>query len=119
MAERKIDLKKNVFSKSQYIKTINTQFSELGVTTLQEDLDSQIDVTQFFQSYNDLFYEIPANGATNSHEYLIKTSGEYIDSEIDNEVIQALQNEIAQLREELLQSQQNLIDITNQQTNNS
>ena len=82
MAERKIDLKKNVFSKSQYIKTINTQFSELGVTTLQEDLDSQIDVTQFFQSYNDLFYEIPANGATNSHEYLIKTSGEYINFDL-------------------------------------
>ena len=58
-------------------------------------------------------------GELNSHEFLIKTSGEYIDSEIDNEVIQALQNEIAQLREELLQSQQNLIDITNQQTDNS
>ena len=69
--------------------------------------------------YNELFYDIPEMGELNSHEFLIKTSGEYIDSEIDNEVIQALQNEIAQLREELLQSQQNLIDITNQQTNNS
>ena len=49
MAERKVDLKKNVFSKSQYIKTIDTQFSELGVTTLQEDLASQVDVNQFFQ----------------------------------------------------------------------
>ena len=69
--------------------------------------------------YNELFYDIPEMGELNSHEFLIKTSGEYIDSEIDNEVIQALQNEIAQLREELLQSQQNLIDITNQQTDNS
>ena len=85
MAERKIDLKKNVFSKSQYIKTINTQFSELGVTTLQEDLTSQIDVSQFFQAYNELFYEIPANGDTNSHEYLVKTSGEYIDFDLVQE----------------------------------
>ena len=69
--------------------------------------------------YNELFYDIPEMGELNSHEFLIKTSGEYIDNEIDNEVIQALQNEITQLREELLQSQQNLIDITNQQTDNS
>ena len=113
MAERKIDLKKNVFSKSQYIKTINTQFSELGVTTLQEDLDSQIDVTQFFQSYNDLFYEIPANGATNSHEYLVKTSGEYINFDLIQEEIEALRDEIAGLREENLELQ---VEITKFQT---
>lgn len=113
MAERKIDLKKNVFSKSQYIKTINTQFSELGVTTLQEDLASQIDVSQFFQAYNELFYEIPANGDTNSHEYLVKTSGEYIDFDIAQEEIEALRAEIAGLREENLELQ---VEITKFQT---
>ena len=113
MAERKIDLKKNVFSKSQYIKTIDTQFSELGVTTLQEDLNSQIDVTQFFQSYNELFYEIPANGDTNSHEYLVKTSGEYIDFDVAQEEIEALRAEIAGLREENLELQ---VEITKFQT---
>lgn len=113
MAERKIDLKKNVFSKSQYIKTINTQFSELGVTTLQEDLSSQIDVSQFFQAYNELFYEIPANGDTNSHEYLVKTSGEYIDFDVAQEEIEALRAEIAGLREENLELQ---VEITKFQT---
>ena len=113
MAERKIDLKKNVFSKSQYIKTINTQFSELGVTTLQEDLTSQIDVSQFFQAYNELFYEIPANGDTNSHEYLVKTSGEYIDFDLVQEEIEALRAEIAGLREENLELQ---VEITRFQT---
>ena len=113
MAERKIDLKKNVFSKSQYIKTIDTQFSELGVTTLQEDLNSQIDVNQFFQSYNELFYEIPANGDTNSHEYLVKTSGEYIDFDLVQEEIEALRAEIAGLREENLELQ---VEITKFQT---
>ena len=113
MAERKVDLKKNVFSKSQYIKTINTQFNELGVTTLQEDLNSQIDVTQFFQSYNELFYEIPTNGDTNSHEYLVKTSGEYINFDVAQEEIEALRAEIAGLREENLELQ---VEITKFQT---
>lgn len=113
MAERKVDLKKNVFSKSQYIKTIDTQFSELGVTTLQEDLASQVDVNQFFQLYNDLFYEIPANGTTNSHEYLVKTSGEYINFDLIQEEIEALREEISGLREENLELQ---VEVTKFQT---
>ena len=113
MAETKIDLKKKVFSKSQYTKTIDTQFSELGVTTLQEDLASQIDTTQFFQLYNDLFYEIPSNGETNSHEFLVKTSGEYINYDQIQEEIEALRQEITGLREENLELQ---VEITRFQT---
>ena len=44
-------------------------------------------------------------GPTNSHEYLVKTSGEYINFDEDNEIIAALQKEIAQLRQDLLQEQ--------------
>ena len=116
---RNIDLNKTVFNKRDYEKTIDSSFTQLGVKSVQEQINEQPTVQKFFDMYNELFYDIPEMGELNSHEFLIKTSGEYIDSEIDNEVIQALQNEIAQLREELLQSQQNLIDITNQQTNNS
>ena len=116
---KNIDLNKTVFNKRDYEKTIDSSFTQLGVKSVQEQINEQPTVQKFFDMYNELFYDIPEMGELNSHEFLIKTSGEYIDSEIDNEVIQALQNEIAQLREELLQSQQNLIDITNQQTNNS
>ena len=114
-----MDLNKTVFNKRDYEKTIDSSFTQLGVKSVQEQINEQPTIQKFFDMYNELFYDIPEMGELNSHEFLIKTSGEYIDSEIDNEVIQALQNEIAQLREELLQSQQNLIDITNQQTNNS
>lgn len=113
MAETKIDLKKKVFSKSQYVKTIDTQFSELGVTTLQEDLASQIDVNQFFEIYNNLFYDIPSNGETNSHEFLVKTSGEYISYDQIQEEIEALREEITGLREENLELQ---VEITKFQT---
>ena len=111
MAEERLDLIKDVFNKAEYIKTINTSFSELGVTSITEDQQLQPTVEEFFGLYNSLFYDIPALGETNSHEYLAKTSGEYINLEDTNEEIQALQAEIAQLRSDLLSAQMDNIRI--------
>ena len=105
MAEESIDLRKEVFNKAQYIKTINTSFDQFGATTINEDLKAQVTVEEFFGLYNSLFYDIPALGETNSHEYLVKTSGEYINFNEVNEEIEALQAEIAQLRSDLLSAQ--------------
>lgn len=105
MTEKRIDLKKDVFSKAQYTKTIDTSFSELGVTTITEDLQSQPSVEQFFQLYNDLFYDIPPNGPVNSHEYLVQTSGDYINFNSENIEIEALRAEISTLRRDLLNAQ--------------
>ena len=103
--EQKVDTKKNVFNKDQYSKTIDTSFREFGVTTISDDLQSQPTIEQFFELYNQLFYDIPPNGETNSHEFLVQQSGEYINFEANSEEIQALQDEIANLREELLNAQ--------------
>lgn len=111
MAQERLDLRKEVFNKAQYIKTINTSFDELGITELNEILESQVSVEEFFDLYNSLFYSIPALGETNSHEYLFKTSGEYINFEETNEEIQALQAEIAQLRSDLLDAQMETVSV--------
>ena len=63
--------------------------------------------------YNNLFYEIPSNGETNSHEFLVKTSGEYINYDQIQEEIEALRQEITGLREENLELQ---VEITKFQT---
>lgn len=110
--EQKIDTKKNVFNKAQYPKTIDTSFKELGVTSIVDDLNSQPTVEDFFNLYNELFYDIPPNGETNSHEYLVLTSGEYINYDQDSELIQALQEEIAGLREELLTTQIQIAELS-------
>ena len=55
MAEERLDLRKEVFNKAQYIKTINTSFNELGNTSLTEDLQAQPSVEEFFGLYNSLF----------------------------------------------------------------
>lgn len=103
--EQRVDTKKKVFNKAQYPKTINTEFSELGVTSITNAIAETPTVEEFFQLYDELFYDIPALGATNSHEYLVRTSGEYINFDEQNEIIQALQEEITGLREENLQLQ--------------
>ena len=105
-----IKLNKEVFSKRQYQKTIDTSFTQLGVKTIQEQIDEQPTVQEFFNLYNELFYEINELGPTNSHEYLIKTSSQYINFDENDELIEALQREIAQLREELLETQKQLAD---------
>jgi len=112
-----INLNKEVFNKQQYEKTINNKFSQLGVKTVQEQINEQPTVEEFFQIYNDLFYDIPEVGETNSHEFLVKTSGEYINFNENDELIQALQDEIAQLREDLLEAQQQQLEQAQQQTN--
>jgi hypothetical protein len=111
MAEERVDLLKNVYIKNQYTKTINTNFSELGVTTIAEDLQQQPNVEEFFGLYNTLFYDIPPNGATNSHEFLVQQSGEYIGFDQNQAEIEALQAEITQLRKDLLAAQIDIVEL--------
>ena len=113
MAEN-LNLNKEVFNKRAYLKTIDTSFTELGVKTIQEQIDKQPTVQEFFDMYNTLFYNINELGPTNSHEFLIKTSQEYIGFEKENEIIELLQAEIASLRDQLLNAQKQLADFAQQ-----
>ena len=101
----KIDLIREVYSKTGYPRIIDTNFNELGNISINEQLEAEVSVEEFFQLYTKLFYEIPSYGGVRSHEYLITTSAEYIDFEPNNDIIEALQREITQLRKELLKSQ--------------
>jgi hypothetical protein len=103
------DLSREVFSKSQYQNTIDTNFSQL--ITPQNEIAGDVlpTVNQFFDYYNQLFFDIPKFGETNSHAYLIKTSQEYIGQSLVNEEIQALTAEITNLRQQLLDVTQQAI----------
>ena len=58
----KIDLIKKVYSKTEYPKIIDTQFQQLGVISVNEQIEATATVQQFFESYNELFYDIPSYG---------------------------------------------------------
>jgi hypothetical protein len=110
MASEVVNLNKQVFEKRQYDRTINTSFTQLGQSTLVDTGSALPSVDQFFDYYNQLFFDIPKFGVTNSHEYLIKTSQEYIGaSNVVNDEINALIEEITQLRQENLELNQQLV----------
>jgi len=106
-----VNLNKQVYNKGTYSKIINTEFNELGVIPLQQQIDQQPTVDDFFTLYNELFYDIPELGAINSHEYLITKSSEYINFNPNQDELDALQAEIAQLRIDLLASQKQVIEL--------
>ena len=112
-----ITLVKPSFNKSSYEKVINTSFSQLTQPVVDITANPPISIQQFFTYYQQLFFTIPKFGEVNSHEYLIKTSTEYIGTTLDpnEELIQSLLEEINQLRQENLDLQQNVVNITRTQ----
>jgi hypothetical protein len=99
------------YSKNQYERVIDTSFTQLVQPQVTASVVAPtISVAEFFQNYQQIFFLIPKLGEANSHEYLIKTSQEYIGSSgINEDTIQALINEITQLRQENLDLQQQII----------
>ena len=106
-----ITLINTAYDKSQYQQVIDTSFTQLAnvSSSLSASLPT-ISVDQFFQYYQDLFFQIPKLGDTNSHQYLVITSGAYIGSTTPtDDTIQVLIEEVTQLRQENLDLQQQII----------
>jgi hypothetical protein len=108
-----VNLNKNVFLKDQYEKVIDTSFTQLVQPAATSSVvPPSISVTEFFTNYQTLFFEIPKYGATNSHEYLIKTSQAYAGDFNNDDTIQALTEEVTSLRQENLTLQQQILNPT-------
>ena len=111
----KINLNKSVYERRQYDKVIDTSFTQLislPPTTSPPTPEDQ--VITFFNDYQKLFFDIPKTGETNSHEYLIKQSSEYIDFKFIDDTAQALLAEITALREENLSLTKQIIQLSSQ-----
>jgi hypothetical protein len=106
-----ITLTNTVYNKNQYERVIDTSFTQLVQPQVTASVVAPtISVAEFFQNYQQLFFQIPRFGESNSHEYLIKTSQEYIgSSEANDDTVQALISEITQLRQDNLDLQQQII----------
>lgn len=109
-----VKLVKEVYGRNTYTRVINTSFSELYfAVTASVSPSTQLTVEAFFDVYNDLFFQIPATGDLNSHEYLVKRSGEYLGGGVltDNEKIYI--EEINSLRQQLLEANTNYLNLNN------
>lgn len=115
-----VDINLTTYNRAQFNKAVNTDFTEFGVTgEPEENVVDQVDVTTFFQAYDNLFLEIPKQGDINSHQYLTNRSGEYAGGEDINAEIEALTAEVTQLREENVALQQQLIELADTVTANA
>lgn len=112
---QKLELKKNGFGKNSFPKVVDTQFTQLIQTDTEEDVDGFITPERFFEIYDERFYELPIEGEF-SHKELIRRSSEYVGIDSTSEEVELLLDEINDLRMQLLQSQQSLLDITNPTT---
>jgi hypothetical protein len=105
-----VNLNKSVFEKRQYERVIDTSFTQLVQPAATSSVvPPSISVAEFFTNYQTLFFEIPKYGNTNSHEYLIKTSQAYAGEFNNDDTIQALIEEVTQLRQENLALQEQIL----------
>ena len=113
MAE-KITLKVQRFDKDKFNETVNTEFTQLINIPDPSFFDRDLAVlSDFWYLYDKFFYIIPKLGEIESHQYLAKTSGEYSDFATISDEIQALLDEIAELRAENLQLIQDATNLDN------
>ena len=119
MSQQNIGFQRNVFNKQSFNNTVDTEFTQLVETPDETFFDVNLaNIEDFFTLYQNLFFNIPKVGDVNSHEFLIRQSTEYIGFEEENETIQALLDEITELREENLEiRRQNLNLIQDFSTN--
>lgn len=104
----KVDLRKTVYNKDQFERVTGGR----GFNTFTLDGDGvTFTVDDFFNEYDNLFLSIPIFGDSNSHEFLVKRSSELVGFQRTNEDIQPLLDEIASLRDQLLQARQENINL--------
>lgn len=109
---QQVNLVKEVYGRTTYTRVVDTSFTEL-YTPVTASADQPLTVEQFFNLYNELFFQIPATGEVNSHEYLVKRSGEYLGGGVLSENEKAYIEEINVLRQQLLEANSNYLSLTN------
>jgi hypothetical protein len=106
-----ISLDKNIFNKNDFEKLVDRNFKQL--INQQSTQTDTFTIDDFFQLYEELFYQIPREGEINSHRYILNKEAEYLGVQLaEGTNIQALLDEITSLRNELLDANKVLLDLT-------
>lgn len=116
MAKQEVKIRKTVYRASTLDKVVDTSFSTFATITPAEETDT---VEELFRLYNTLFLQVPIEGDINSHRYIVDKSSELLTTAETNNDIQPLLDEISELRAELLDANQQIIELNQQLTNGS
>lgn len=105
---KKIEIKKTVFNRSEYVSAIDNKFKFFKEPEPVVDPDT---VEELFRLYDKLYAIMPIEGEERSHQYLVEQSSELykIDNQLEN--IQPLLDEVASLRGQLLETNRQILEL--------
>jgi hypothetical protein len=109
---QQVGLVKEVYGRVTYSKVIDSAFTEL-FSPVTASAPAPLTVEEFFNLYNDLFFQIPATGEINSHQYLVARSTEYLGGGVLTDNEKAYIEEINSLRQQLLEANTNFLNLNN------
>lgn len=113
--ENTVDFVPKVYKRKDVQSVLDRAFREFG--QIEEEQGSKTSIEQFFRSYEDLYYLIPATGSVNSHQYLVEKSSELYTPEQAAVDIQPLLDEITLLRSQSVSDQQTIISLQTELAN--
>jgi|TARA_R100000030_G_scaffold22615_1_gene16277 hypothetical protein len=112
MARERINIIKSAYRTNEIGRVVDREFKTFTKPVEEVDTDT---VEELFRLYDKLYFTIPLEGETNSHQYLLQKSSELVDLEKSTEDLQPLLDEIGQLRQQLLNANQQLFELENGQ----
>ena len=110
-----IPIQKTVYTRDSFSKVVDTQFNQLIQTAEEETPTFTVD--DFFELYEQLFYQIPKEGDANSHQYILQREADYLGISIVQDDVQALLDEITSLRQQILDTQTTINELTKATSN--
>lgn len=105
---RNIELIPKVYEKGKTDVVLDREFKEFGQPLYQTEEKS---VEQFFMDYEELYFRIPAEGSSNSHQYLVEKSSEIYRAGSQLTDIQPLLDEINLLRSQSVVDQTTILEL--------
>lgn len=108
MGKERVRIQKQLFKSDQFNTLIDREFKTFIKPVQEIDTDT---VEELFRLYDKLYFNIPIEGEINSHQYLLRKSSELTEFDKSTEDIQPLLDEIAQLRQQLLNANQQIFEL--------
>jgi len=108
MDSKKVKISKTVFDKSSFRNTIDSKFTFFKEPEPIVDPDT---IEELFRLYSKLYLLIPVEGERDSHQYLVEKSSELYQIDRQLESIQPLLDEVAQLRQQILDGNRRIAEL--------
>jgi hypothetical protein len=106
--DKEVKVAKVVYDSREFSRVVAREFTTFTQPIPEVDRDTP---EELFRLYEKLYYIIDVEGITDSHEYLVRKSTELTGFVETTQEIQPLLDEIADLRQELLEANRRIDEL--------